>query len=175
MQAPDIRFEFEPQGGGSVTIRTIRAEDARIEQAFVQRLSPRSKRLRFMSAVRELTPAALDRFVNVHFPDEMALIATVLEDGAEREIGVARYAHSSGIGTAEFAVVVSDDWQGRGVGSELLRCLFDVASSAGLPGIHGLILRENAGMLQLARQLGFSIEPCAEDTGLYCVNKDFER
>jgi acetyltransferase len=157
--------------GTAVVLRGIRPEDAAIEQAFVRRLSPRSRQLRFLSGVRELTPAMLARFTNTEYPHEAAFIATIERDGRERQIGVARFAPGSSASCREFAVVVGDEWQGRGIASALLRKLFRVAVDAGTYAIEGVVLRENARMLGLARDFGFEIRPHPDDPALVAVHK----
>ena len=128
--------------------------------------------MRFFSPVRELSATALKKFTHTDFPNEMALVATVEENGNEREIGVARYAPSTGRGQVEFAVVVADDWQGKGIATELLRHLFSIASEVGINSIEGLILRENKPMLRLARNFGFGIQRDKEDSGIALAYKD---
>jgi acetyltransferase len=158
--------------GTAVTLRAIRPQDAAIEQAFVRRLSPRSKQLRFLSGIRELTPALLAKFTHTDYPAEAAFIATIDRDGREEQIGVARFAPGSTIDRREFAVVVADEWQGRGIATALLRKLFRVAVDAGSHSIEGLVLRENGQMLALARDLGFEIRQYPEDPTLMAVRKD---
>ena len=110
----------------------MRPEDRKIEEQFVRRLTPASKYYRFHAALRELTEYMLDHFTNVNYPDEMALIATIREGDAEQEIGVARYVRTREPDTAEIAVVVSDEWQGKGIGGKLLKDLRDLRP----PGRH---------------------------------------
>ena len=158
--------------GTGVTLRAIRPEDAGIEQAFVRRLSPRSKRLRFLSGIRELSPALLTKLTHTEYPAEAAFIATIECDGREEQIGVARFAPGSSGDCREFAVVVADEWQGRGIASALLRKLFRVAVEAGTHSIEGLVLRENAKMLELARDLGFEMRHYEDDPSLVEIRKD---
>lgn len=158
--------------GTAVTLRAIRPEDAAIEQAFVRELSPRTKQLRFLSGIRELTPALLAKFTRTDYPAEAAFIATIERDGAEEQIGVARFAPGRRADCREFAVVVADRWQNRGIATALLRKLFRVAVDAGSHSIEGLVLRENAKMLELARDLGFEMRPYPEDASLVAVRKD---
>ena len=90
-------------------------EDASIEQSFVKRLSPQSKYFRFMQGLNELTQEMLIRFTQLDYHRELALIA-VYEDGAmETELGVARYVKNPDGKTREFALVVTDEWQGKGI------------------------------------------------------------
>lgn len=158
--------------GTSVTLRAIRPDDADIEQQFVRRLSPQSRRQRFLSGIRELTPALLSRFTHTEYPAEAAFIATIERDGREEQIGVARFAPGSAAGCREFAVVVADEWQGRGIATALLRKLFRVAVDAGTHSIEGLVLRENARMLELARDLGFEMQHYPDDPSLVAVRKN---
>ena len=174
MNPPDYKFGWELDAGTALTIRTMRADDAFIEQNFVRSLSIRSKTLRFFAPIKELSATALQKFTHTDFPNEMALIATVDQHGREREIGVARYAPSDESGQVEFAVVVADDWQGKGIATELLRHLFSIASEVGINSIEGLILRENKPMLRLARKFGFRIQPDKDDPSIACAFKNIQ-
>ncbi len=149
--------------GTPLLIRPIRPEDARLEQEFVNSLSERSRYLRFMYAMKELTPAMLSRFTQIDYDREMALIALTQEDDAERQVGVARFVtYLDGRG-CEFSIVVSDDWQNRGLATELLRRLIAIARQRGLEEMDGVVLRENRGMLALAKELGFTRRTAPED------------
>jgi hypothetical protein len=122
--------------GTVVTIRPIRAADLELERQFVKGLSRVSGYRRLMSA-RSPSIDELRRFTDIDPKRELALIATIGADGRERQIGVARYVKSeSARDEAEFAIVLSDDWQRR------------VAGSA---------LTENTAMHALGRKIGFSV------------------
>jgi acetyltransferase len=167
-------FEWPAQGGEIVNIRPIRPEDAEMEQAFVRRLSPESRYFRFMDTLRELTPAMLARFTQIDYDREMAFIAAVAAGasgdggsraGAEREIGVCRYVTNPDGETCEFALVVLDDWQRRGLGRRLMNVLIDVARARGLKQMVGHVLAQNTPMLALLAGLGFDVLPSHEDAG----------
>jgi len=172
MIPPDFEFRWTLDDGTDVTIRPIRPDDSVIEQHFVRSLSPKSKALRFFAPIKELSAAALKRFTQIDYPNEMALIATIGSRGNEREIGVARYAPTDETGRVEFAVVVADDWQGRGVATQLLRHLFSIASDAGIDSIEGFVLRENEQMLALAKEFGFETRTDREDPRVSTVYKE---
>lgn len=172
MKPPAIDYQWTAADGTPITIRPIQPEDRQIELAFVNGLSSNSRYLRFFSTVKELSPELLDRFTRVEFPEEMAFIATVQREGGEEEIGVARYAPGSTEGTAEFAVVVGDAWQGLGIGRELMHHLFIVAEDAGFQRIDGAVLKANAHMLRFCRELGFSVGGYPDDPQLVLVSKD---
>lgn len=159
---PDFHDEFLA-GGVAVWIRPIRPEDREREAEFVRSLSPASRYFRFHSALRELTPQMLERFTRINYPDEMALVALVDGADGEEQVGVARYVRQSGSDTAEIAIVVADDWQGRGIATRLLTDLRDVARQAGITRLVASVLRENGRMLELVRRLGFSAQGAGDE------------
>lgn len=172
MKPPDIREEID-LGGHRLTLRTLWPEDRELEAAFVRGLSPRSRRYRFHSGLRELTPELLERFTHLDYPAEMALIATVGEAGAERQIAVARWVRSAEDPEgAEIAIAVADAWQDRGLGTRLLERLRDLAAAAGIPRLHANVLAENRRMLELASHLGFRVDPAARERGSVLLGKD---
>jgi acetyltransferase len=163
---------FRLNNGPEITIRPIRPDDAGIEGDFVRDLSPESRRNRFLAAVRELTPRAIERFTRPEYPHEQALIATLQEGGAEKEIGVARFAAEKGKTNAEFAIVIADAWQGKGLGTRMMRELFDAATQAGMRHMEGVVLQDNRSMLQMVRDLGFRVEAYPPDPELFYVHID---
>ena len=154
------------EGGTMATIRPIRPEDAAIEAAFVHGLSEQSRFMRFMFAIHDLTPAQLSRFAQIDYDREMALIAVLDAPDGERQIGVARYITLEDGETCEFAIVVADDWQGRGLARRLFALLIDTARNRRLKVMTGVTLRENSRMLDLARAKGFAVRMDDEDPTL---------
>lgn len=149
--------------GVSVTVRPIRPEDAEMEKAFVEGLSEEAKYFRFISALRELSDRMLVRFTQIDYDREMALIAIAAENGGAAQIGVARYATNPDGESCEFAIVIADGWQGRGIGSRLMRALFDAAREKGLKTMEGFVLHNNEKMLRLMAALGFETRTFADD------------
>jgi len=143
--------------GRRFLIRPIRPEDAVLEQEFVRKLSDRSRYLRFMFALKELSPAMLSRFTQIDYDREMALVALQETPEGEDQVGVARYVTGLDGEGCEFAVVVADELQGKGLASRLLRSLIDVASERRLKHMDGVALRENSNMIRLAREMGFQV------------------
>lgn len=149
--------------GTEVLMRPIRPEDAEAEMEFVEGLSPQSRRMRFMSALRTLTPALLARFTQIDYDREMAIVAMVDEGGREKEIGVARYIRLPDGVSCEYAIVVADEWQGRGLGYALMQRLIEVARERGVRRMMGYVLARNAGMLKMCEELGFSVNGEPDD------------
>ena len=158
--------------GTDIVLRPIRPEDAEIEDAFVRNLSPQSKYFRFMQALRELTPEMLVRLTQIDYDRELALIAVVPQGGRDIEIAVARYGMNPDGMSAEFAIVVADAWQGKGIGTRLLGMLMVAAKAKGLKSLEGEVLAENAPMLALVRRLGFTAHPVPEATSVYAVYRE---
>jgi len=156
---------LELRGGETVGLRPIRPEDADIEAEFVTRLSDESRRLRFLSGLRQLTPSMLARFTQIDYDREMALIAVSEEGGREREVAVCRYVALPDAVTCEFAIVVADDWQGKGLGRRMMESLSGLARARGLRRMVGWIASDNDGMLRMISALGFAFGPEPGDPG----------
>jgi acetyltransferase len=147
----ELEHEMRLRDGRLVRVRPIRPEDAARELRFFNRLSDKSRFQRFMQYVRELSPRMLARFTQLDYDRELALVA--LWEG--EFVAVGRYAPNADGMTAEFALAVADDWQGKGLGHKLLEKLCDAARAAGYRALYGQILDANRDMLALARHLGF--------------------
>jgi acetyltransferase len=160
-----------------VVIRPIGPEDARREQAFVRGLSPESRYFRFMNTLRELSPEMLERFTHPDPAREIALVALSAETVAPvapaepLQVGVARCVRGPSGEQGEFAIVVADTFQGKGLGSLLMQALMESAQAGGLRRIEGLVLATNQRMLELMSALGFTIHPAADDPRLRRVVK----
>jgi len=165
-------------GGGEYSVRPIRPDDAQMLQDLMQHLSPESRYFRFVSSITELPPTMLARFTLIDYDREMALVAVFKErtagtDGefteTERIVGVSRYITNPDQSSCEFALVVADDFSGKGLGSRLMLSIMDVARERGLTEMDGLVLANNPGMLKLMRSLGFSVKTFAEDADFKIV------
>lgn len=151
--------------GTSIHVRPIRPEDAALEQAFMQALSDETRYYRFFYRVNDLTPQMLARFTQVDYDREMALVALTDVETRPAFAGVARYIANADQTSAEFAIVVADAWQRRGVGRVLMRGLIVCAKRRGFETLRGTILRENEPMIAFVRTLGFETKDEAGDPG----------
>jgi acetyltransferase len=148
--------------GAPVVLRPIRPEDEPMMVRFHATLSDRSVYFRYfraMSLEHRASHARLARICFVDYSREMALVA-VHQDAAtgHAEIrGVGRLCREPGRREAEFAVVVSDSWQGRGLGTRLLARLVDIGRKEGLERISGAILADNVEMQHVAERVGFTV------------------
>jgi acetyltransferase len=161
-----LRDAMELPGGTMATIRPIRPEDAALESAFVHGLSEQSKFLRFMFGLRDLTPAMLSRFTQIDYDRELALIAVIETPQGEQQVGVVRYTTLPDEETCEFAIVVGDDWQGKGLARRMFTRLIEAARGRRLKVMTGVTLRENTRMIDLSRSLGFQTRTDPDDPEL---------
>ncbi|HEX2389796.1 MAG TPA: GNAT family N-acetyltransferase [Casimicrobiaceae bacterium] len=150
--------------GTTLHVRPIRPEDAELERAFVDGLSEQTRYFRFFYRLAELTPSMIARFTQVDYDRELALVALVNVDDAQAFVGVARYIANPDRTSAEFAVVVADAWQRRGVARVLMRGLIVCAKRRGFEQLVGTILRVNEPMLDFVRSLGFVLSDDPEDS-----------
>src|SRR4051794_30040034 len=137
--------------GGRVRVRPIEPGDrAALAQAF-ERLSPESRYRRFFSPISRLSERQLDYLTRVDHHDHEALLA--LDDDSGDLVGVARYVRT-GPGEAEPAIVVGDDWHGRGVATVLLDRLVERALDEGISRFKAPVLAGNAEAVRVLSRLG---------------------
>lgn len=148
-----------------VLIRPIRPDDRALELAFLRALSTETLYQRLMSS-RKLLPGELERLTNIDLRNEAALVATVGIGRDERQIGVVRLIRDGTGRHCEFAIVIADEWQGRGLGRRLIEALVAEARQAGYRTMWGLAFAHNARMLALGRKLGFEVRPQPGDATL---------
>src|SRR6185295_12570936 len=151
----------ELRDGSPIVIRPIRPEDEPMMVAFHRTLSEQSVRMRYSQGIKLDQRTAHERLVRVCFGDydrELALVAERQDDRGEREIlalGRLSRERARGAVEAEFSLLVSDPWQGKGVGRQLLARLIDIARREGIARIYADILQENLRMQRMCAELGF--------------------
>ena len=148
--------------GSKVVIRQVSRDDAPLLADGFARLSPQSRRLRFLYRKDELTPAELRYLTDIDHHDHEALGA--LDHPGGRGIGVARYVRDTADPhAAEIAVTIVDDWQGRGLGTELLARLSGRARAEGIRRFTALVSADNTAMAALLRRA--SADPIHREHG----------
>lgn len=138
--------------GTCVPVREVRPEDAPALRRLVGRLSERTVRLRYFGPMKELSEEKARHFAEVDGQDRFALVALDPEDHNEI-VAVVRYDRQEGNDKAEYAALVEDRMQGRGLGIGLTRSLIEAARDRGIEHLYALVLPENRGMLRLLRSL----------------------
>lgn len=144
-----------------VTIRPIRPEDEPLIVEFHRTLSDRSVRLRYfgtLSLEDRITHDRLRRVCFIDYDREIALVADMKNrDGTHQILGVGRLVKEHGADGAEFSVLISDPWQGKGLGTELLKLLVQIGRKEHLHRIIGHIASENVMMKRVSEEAGFSL------------------
>ena len=140
--------------GGLVKIRALRPEHEADMLAALEQASPQSLQRRFFVMKRYFSDKERAFFMDIDFKKHVALVALAEEGGRNFLIGGSRYIVFEP-GRAEMAFMVVDAWQGRGIGSMLMRHLVQIAGGAGLQELTAEILRENTAMLRVFEKFGF--------------------
>jgi GNAT superfamily N-acetyltransferase len=141
--------------GTRVLIRPLREEDREREEDFIQRLSPDSRRFRFLGGFKQASPQLIDQLMDVDYDQRMAFVALAHDNGKLREVGVSRYSATTEKDQCECAVTVADDWRKRGLGVLLMRHLIDLARRNGYKHMVSFDAADNEAMHDLAGYLGF--------------------
>ncbi len=174
--APNKRLAIRPypsawetrlktSGGVDVLLRPIRPEDARLYPDFVAGLDNRDIRLRLLAPRKQFSHDFLARLTQIDYAREMAFIAVDPARGAL--LGVSRLVSDPDYTRAEYGVIVRSDMQGVGLGWALMQHLLAYARSEGLSVVEGQVLAENAEMLAMTREMGFTVLPDPTDPGCY--------
>jgi acetyltransferase len=153
--------------GTQLNIRPMRPEGEPMLHDLAKHMNREDLRLRFLAAVGELTHAVAARLSQLDYDRELALLAE--HDGMA--LGIAHFFADPDNRRAEYAIAVRSDWKGRGVGYLLMNRLIDIAAQRGIGELVGEVLRENGPMLQMCRELGFTVAPEPADPALVLVDK----
>jgi len=162
--------------GSRVLVGQVRRTDAALLADGFGRLSLRSRWTRFLGPKHELTPAELRHLTDLDHYDHEAIGALSVAD--QRGVGVARYIRNAeNPHSAELAITVVDEWQGRGLGTQLLYRLIERARRNGIRRFTGLVAADNAAMHALLRRLDADVGLVREefDTVEYTIAFDERR
>ena len=158
--------------GSRLTLRHIAPADANKEQAFVHGLSPESSYLRFHGTIKDLSKKDLEKLTNPDSRNAVALIVLCSGETSEEEIGVARYVIDPDGVNCEFAIVVADAWQKRGIGTRLMNALIKHLQASGVKRISGTVLKRNSAMRKFVKHLGFTENNVPDDPPMLLVTKN---
>lgn len=154
-------WQYESRGetvdGQPFFIRPIRPSDADLLIEHFHSLSSQSRYMRFFSPLKELSRDMLIKLTQIDYDREIALVALMGKNDSQTMVGVSRIIVFPDRTQAEFAIAVSDQWQGKGIGSSLLTQCLKAARQMGIHRVMGVVLSENTQMLKLGKKLGFSI------------------
>ena len=156
--------------GSQIDIRALRPDDEADMLAAIDRTSKQSLQRRFFVMKRHFSDKERAFFMNIDFQNHVAIVALARETSREIIVGGGRYIVFEP-GRAEMAFVVIDAWQGRGIGSILMRHLVKIADDAGLRELTAEVLPENAAMIKVFGKFGFSPAPRRDPQIVHLVLK----
>lgn len=168
----DLERTWLAADGTAVRLRPLRPDDLDRELQFIAGLSQETLYLRLQYSSREVNREEAARLLDLDYRDRMAIAAVLGEPPDETFIGVSRYARSDASDQADCAIVVTDAWQGRGVGTELMRSLAQAARRAGIRTLIGSSLGENQRIHDWARRFGFDVRTEPHSGGQVLITLD---
>jgi acyl-CoA hydrolase/GNAT superfamily N-acetyltransferase len=157
-----------PLGDVTLEVRPVRVADEDELGDVFRRLSDESTFQRFLGHRRTHPHEELQRLVDLDDEQSMALVAVAKHEGRDEIVGMTRYDRDPATGLGDAAFVVRDEWQGRGIGTILMRRIVAVARARGLAGLSADVLRSNPRMMRLFEQSGLAVSVDL-DAGVYHV------
>jgi RimJ/RimL family protein N-acetyltransferase len=147
------------KAGVNIFLRPVKISDEALVKDFFYSLSDKSMYKRFISSRKDMPHERLQQYVVIDYTKEMVILSVVENREKEQIIaGVGQYGINTNTHSAEVAVTVADEWQGKGIGTELLKHLTYVAKRQGLLGFTAEVLVENRPMMSLFEKGGFDME-----------------
>jgi acetyltransferase len=157
--------------GTAAFLRPIKPTDDDLMVELFNSFSKETVYFRFFSTLKYMPKEQLEKMTHIDYEKQMAIVALVREDGRERMVAVGRYTlEENNPDEAEFAIVVQDSFQRRGMGTEVLRHLAHVAKLQGVRSIVGYIMNENYRMFGVLRKSGLKMTRRVWDRGVTRVD-----
>jgi acetyltransferase len=154
--------ELQLKDGSRVAVRPMRPEDEPAIARFLAEVDPKDVRLRFFHAVKDFSHSFVARLTQLDYARAMAFVA--LDPATGAIVGAVRLHSDSLYESGEYAILVRSELKGRGLGWSLMQLLIGYARSEGLKRLFGEVLHENTTMLNMCRELGFSVTGADDPT-----------
>jgi len=155
--------------GREVLVRPVRLTDEETLRDLFYRLSDESTYRRFMFHKRRHPHAEMQSLVDVDYDGSMALVSCTVDGERSDIVAMARYDVDRATRLADFAIVVRDEWQGKGIGTLLLQRMIEIAQARGVDGLTADILASNTPMLALFQKSGLRLDLRLEDQTYHVV------
>jgi len=157
-QYPEHLERYRTVGPLRILFRPVRISDEPLLKDFFYALSPETLYKRFFSRRQDMPHEILQRFAVIDYTTEMILLATIMQEQKEVVIGMGQYKITEKTRTAEAAMVIRDDYQGRGIGTALADQLVYLARRQGLVAFTADVFEDNAPMLRIFEKSGFDVD-----------------
>jgi len=141
-----------------VILRPTKPEDEKLEKEMIESFSKTTQRFRFFRQLKEVTHNTLVQYTHNDYDREIGLVGEIIENGIKKFIGVVRLISDPYENSAEFAIVLADKWQGKGLGNQMMDYMLDIAKKRNITKVYGYFLKDNLSMEHMFRKKGFSIE-----------------
>ena len=174
MSNDDYEGTWTLADGEKLILRHIAPTDVANEQAFVRGLSSESSYLRFHSTINDLSKKELKELTEPDSRNAVAMVVLRSGKAGEEEIGVARYVIDPDRANCEFAIVVADAWQKRGIGARLMNALITHLRASGVKQITGSVIKSNLAMRKFITQMGFEETDVPDDPLTLSVTKHLD-
>lgn len=156
--------------GTSVLVRPLQPEDGALYPEFVAHVTAQDARLRFFSAISELSDDRIAELTHLDYARAMAFIA--IDEASGRMIGVVRLHLDADRKGGEYAVIVRTEMKGHGLGWLMMQRIIEYARAIGLERVYGKVLADNTPMLRMCEKLGFHIGDDMRAKGIKVVTLD---
>lgn len=154
----ELSREWTMSDGTKTLIRPIKPEDEPMERELFKRISKQTEYFRFFGKLGTVTHEMLIRYTQIDYDREIALIAKVNENGEDAMAGVVRLVADANNDAAEFAILVADDYQGKGLGNKFMNLIMEIAEQRKIRKVYATVLNANTVMLHMFRKRGFTIK-----------------
>ncbi|MEF8847720.1 MAG: bifunctional acetate--CoA ligase family protein/GNAT family N-acetyltransferase [Candidatus Thermoplasmatota archaeon] len=160
--------------GTKLTLRPIKPEDEPLWLDMFKSFSDRSVRFRFFRYIKNAPHEMRTKYCNIDYDREIGIVAELNENGKRRLLGVTRIILPPGEeDEAEFALIVTDKWQRKGLGSEFVDFTIEIAKDKDIKKLYGDVLKDNTPMLRLVKEKNFDIKR-GEDPEAYRIEYEIE-
>ncbi len=143
------------KNGQEVLLRPIKPEDEPMWLEMFQSFSEESIRYRFFQMLKDTPHEVRVRYCNVDYDREVAIVAEMVENGKRKILGVSRVSIETDGKSSEMAFIVSDYWQGLGLGTKMVDYALDIAKEKGVENVYAIMLPDNYRALSLDQENGF--------------------
>jgi acetyltransferase len=144
--------------GQEIMLRPIKPEDEPLWLEMFQSFSEESIRYRFFEMLRNTPHELRVRYCNIDYDREIAIVAESTQNGKRKLLGACRLSIEHSRTTGEMAFIVSDHWQGLGLGTKMVDYSLDIAKEKGIESVYAIMLPDNYRALSLTKKMGFNIE-----------------
>lgn len=171
---PDSLIHHDVLADGTrVLMRPLKPEDGTLYPEFAAHLTLADTRLRFFTAIAELSEERIHELTHIDYETAMAFIA--IEETSGLMLGVVRLHLDKDLRSGEYAVTVRSALKGHGLGWLLMQRIIEYARLIGLERIHGQVLAENTTMLRMCAELGFDVTDDPGGSGIKRVTLELAR